>query len=90
MNLLVALLIVVGLALLYFFIGAVIKFIIGWWILIFAVPVAIAIGSFGIGWAFLALILIGLATIANNEWHSCSIYFKIEEKVERIFYFHDV
>jgi hypothetical protein len=86
-------LIVGGLLLLvaaYFLIGALTKFLLGWWIMLLGVPI-LAIVGLVLGWtgAIVALAGFCLLLIANNHWQGCGLYLWLEQKVDKAFYFSD-
>ena len=77
--------------LLYYFIGTVLNFIIGFWPIILCAPVCVVIGFFG-GWAgaILALVLISVVEIlTTSKWYSSDIYFACSDWVEKKFNFKD-
>lgn len=81
---------IVGLIVLYFCLGLVLRFLWGWWILAVSVPVCIVVG-FALGWlgAIGAIVGFCVALYANNEWHSSTLFLSVANKIDKAFYFSD-
>lgn len=90
MKLLIIIGIVIGLVVLYFSIGMLLKFLWGWWILTLAIPLCIFIGVY-FGWLGAIGGLVGfiIALNINNEWHNNQLYLNISKKIDGAFYFSD-
>jgi len=82
--------IIISLLLLYFFFGVLIKFFWGWLPLIIATMLSISLiivgGTIN---SILAIILFFAGTALTNSWQGSDLYFMIEEKIEKLFYFKD-
>lgn len=79
--------VIIACVLLYFFIGMVLNFVIGFWPIILCAPVCVVIGFFG-GWtgAIAALLLIMVVVgLTNSKWHSSDTYFAWSDWVEKKF-----
>lgn len=85
--------IVAGLALIiisYFCVGIILRWLWEWLILFVALPFLLFVGiRFGWVGAITALVGAWASLLANNEWHSSSVYFRVSEKIEKAFYFGD-
>jgi hypothetical protein len=81
---------VIALVAIYLFFGAVLKFIVGWWLLLTAIPACFYVG-FAFGWwgAIGAIIGLSAAVGGTNEWQGTSVYLNITQKVDTIFGFRD-
>jgi hypothetical protein len=90
MALLVVLGALVGAVCAYFLAGILIRWLWEWWILAFAIPIALIVG-FSSGWvgAVVAIIAVCLALAANNHWHSSPWYFAGADRIDNAFYFKD-
>lgn len=84
-------LVVVLLVAAYFFLGVLLKFILGWWILVLGIPALIMI-AFTQGWVGAATAFIGFFVLlyTNNHWQGTSIYVALERVIDRIFSLADV
>lgn len=83
-------LIIIGLILLYFFFGILIKFLWGWLPLIIGGIVGLGLGlAGGVTNAVIAIILFITALVLTNNWQGSDVYFDIEEKIDSMFYFKD-
>jgi hypothetical protein len=75
----------------YFAAGIAFRWFLEWWILAISTPILIAVGIlFGWAGALVALIGFPLALSANNAWHSSNTYFRISDRLNKLFYFEDV
>jgi apolipoprotein N-acyltransferase len=74
----------------YFSFGILVKFILGWWLLILAIPMLIIIG-FALSWLGAILAVVGILYVINlnDKWHSSELYLSLEKKVDRAFYLSD-
>jgi Zn-dependent protease with chaperone function len=82
--------IIVGLVVLYFFLGVALKFLWGWWILIVATPLSIYVGvAFGWWGAIGGIAGFCIALSVNNEWHDTRFYLAVSGTIDRAFYFKD-
>jgi len=90
MKLLFVIIGLICLILIYFFIGVILKFLWGWITLIIGLLLGIVIGLFG-GWlgAILGLIIFIISFIVTNAWQGTSLYLKIEDVIDKKFYFKD-
>jgi len=82
--------IIIGLLILYFFFGILIKFLWGWIPLIIGGIIGLILGlAGGITNAVIAIVIFILSLILTNNWQGNNLYFKIEEKIDSMFYFKD-
>ena len=74
----------------YFFIGIILKFIVGWWILIVGIPITIYLGfKYGLIGSIVALFSLGIFLGLNNLWHDCRLFLYFEKVLDKIFYMSD-
>lgn len=80
---------IIAAILLYFCFGIVVKFLWGWFPIIFggAVSVAMLFGS--LLFQIIGVLLFVKCLIWTNSWHDTQIYTHIEEKIDKWFYFKD-
>jgi len=82
--------IIVSLILVYFFFGVFIKFLWGWFPLVVGGIVSLALEfSGGVISPIIAIIIFILSLNYTNNWQGSDLYFKIEEKIDSLFYFRD-
>jgi membrane protease YdiL (CAAX protease family) len=90
MELVSIIVIIISLFLLYFFFGILIKFLWGWLPLvvgiIFSLGFALVGGTTN---AVIAIIIFIASLTSTNNWQGSNLYFKIEEKIDSMFYFKD-
>lgn len=69
---------VVALAVFYFSLGILLKFLVAWWVLLFGAPILLAVGLF-LGWAGAIGALIGSFCLLhlNNKWMGSDLYLHI-------------
>lgn len=80
----------VGLIVLYFAFGVVLKFLWGWWILLLATPACLVVGFlYGWGGAIGALVAFFISISLNNSWHSNRAYLAVTASLDRAFHFED-
>jgi len=90
MEIISIILIIISLILIYFFFGICIKFLWGWTPLIVGGIVSLVLGlSGGVISAIIAIIIFILSLNYTNNWQGSDLYFKIEEKIDSLFYFRD-
>ncbi len=90
MDLLNVIFVIIGLVMIYFLFGIIIKFILGWLPLIIGCIIGVAIGlQGGIGIAIIGIVVFIISLLITNNWQGSNLYFSIEEKIENIFYFKD-
>lgn len=74
----------------YFCLGIVVKFLWGWFPIVFSTMAAIAILIFGNGfWQVIGVMLFCMSLHWNSLWHNTTIYTNIEKKLDDWFYFKD-
>jgi len=82
--------IIIALLLLYFFFGILMKFLWGW--LPLGISILISIGFILVGGtvnSIIAIIIFIVGLGLTNNWQGSNLYFIIEEKIEKLFYFKD-
>ena len=90
MELISIIIILIVLVIIYFFFGILIKFLWGWLPLIIGVSISLLLGLYGgIVNAIIAIIIFIVSLSYTNNWQGSSLYYKIEEKIDSIFYFKD-
>lgn len=90
MDIVSIILIVISLLLIYFFFGVLIKFLWGWLPLVIGGIIGLGFGLYGgISNAIIAIIVFIASLIYTNNWQGSDLYFKIEEKIDSVFYFRD-
>jgi len=90
MDIVSIILIIAGLITIYFFFGVLLKFVWGW--LPLAIGSFIALGLIITGGganAIGAIIIFFSSLLLTNKWQGSNIYFIVEEKIEKLFYFND-
>jgi len=81
---------IIFLLILYFFFGALLKFLWGWMPLVLGSFVSIIFVMMGGAInAIIALVIFIVAIGLTNSWQGQSLYFRVEEKIEQMFYFKD-
>jgi len=82
--------IIIVLLLLYFFFGVLVKFLWGWLPLVVGIILSLGFGLVGgITNAIIAIIVFIVSLVLTNNWQGSNLYFKIEEKIDSMFYFKD-
>jgi hypothetical protein len=82
--------IIIVLLLLYFFFGVLIKFLWGWLPLV--IGILLSLGFCLVGGmtnAIIAIVIFIVSLVSTNNWQGSNLYFKIEEKIDSMFYFKD-
>ena len=70
----------------YFFLGILLKFIVGWWLLILGSPIAIFFGfKYGLIGSVIALLSFCILLGLTNAWQDCRLFLFLEKVLDRIF-----
>jgi hypothetical protein len=82
---------IIGIILLYFLFGAIVKFILGWLPLCIGTIISLFIGIWGGGVvnAIIGIVLFLVSLLITNSWQGSRCYLNIEEKLDSMFYFKD-
>jgi len=90
MDILNVILIIIGLLILYFSFGILIKFLWGWLPLVIGGIISLVLGlAGGMTNAVIAIVIFVISLVLTNNWQGSDFYFKIEEKIDSMFYFKD-
>ena len=90
MEIISILAIIVILLLVYFFFGILIKFLWGWLPLVIGIIFSLGFWLIGgVSNAIIAIIIFIVSLVSTNNWQGSNLYFKIEEKIDSMFYFKD-
>jgi hypothetical protein len=90
MDIILIILCLIGLVILYFIFGILLKFFLAWLPIIIISPIIIILGfKGGIINAFIAIILFVISIGLNNCWQGSEFYLNLENKIDKLFYFKD-
>jgi uncharacterized membrane protein (DUF485 family) len=90
MDIILIILCLIGLVILYFIFGILLKFFLAWLPIIIISPIIIILGfKGGIINAFIAIILFVISIELNNCWQGSEFYLNLENKIDKLFYFKD-
>lgn len=90
MELLGVVSLIIGLIILYFLFGTILKFFLGWFPIIITVIIGLIIGlQGGIAGAVIGIFLVLIGVFLTDSWQGNKVFLFLEEKIDNIFYFND-